>query len=44
MKKIVAAAIALTFLAAGAANAYPHHHMHKVCHIHHHHRVCEWVR
>jgi hypothetical protein len=46
MKKILAAAVALTILAAGAtaANAEPHHHMHRVCSFHHHHRVCHWVR
>lgn len=44
MKMILATAVALSLLAAGAANARPHHHPHKVCTMHHHHRVCRIVR
>ncbi len=44
MKTILTAAVALTLLVAGAADARPHHHPHKVCTFHHHHQVCRWVR
>jgi hypothetical protein len=44
MKIVLASAIALSMLAAGAANARPVHHMHKVCTMVHHHRVCRMVR
>jgi hypothetical protein len=40
MKLILATALAISMLAAGAASAHPH----KVCVTHHHHRVCHWVR
>lgn len=40
MKRILAGALAISLLAAGAASAHPH----KVCMIHHHHRMCHWVR
>ncbi|HTX50879.1 MAG TPA: HHHH-motif protein [Caulobacteraceae bacterium] len=40
MKLIVAATLAFSLLAAGAASAHPH----KVCRVHHHHRVCRIVR
>ena len=40
MKLIMAATLAVSLLAAGAASA----HSHKVCVHHHHHRVCHWVR
>ena len=43
MKAIFAAALALSVLAASAADAAPHH-RHRVCTIHHHHRVCHWER
>ncbi len=40
MKMIFAAAIAMSLLSAGLADAAPHHH--KVCFMRHHHRVCRW--
>jgi hypothetical protein len=40
MKLILATALAISMLAAGAASAHPH----KVCVRHHHHTVCHWVR
>jgi hypothetical protein len=40
MKLIMAAALAVSMLAAGAASAHPH----RVCMVHHHHRVCHIVR
>jgi hypothetical protein len=45
MKMILATALTLTLLAAGAVSARPmmHHHMHKVCTMHHHHKVCRMV-
>lgn len=45
MKTILATALTLSLLAAGAASAHPmHHHMHRVCTMHHHHKVCRMVR
>jgi len=46
MKFVLAAALAVSMLTAGAASARPtdHHHPHKVCVTHHHHRVCRWTR
>jgi hypothetical protein len=44
MKTILATALTLSLLAAGAASARPvHHHPHKVCTTHHHHKVCRMV-
>jgi hypothetical protein len=40
MKLIMAAALVVSMLAAGAASAHPH----KICRVHHHHRVCRIVR
>ena len=37
MKKLIAAAIALTVLGAVAAQAMPHH---RHCFYRHHHRIC----
>jgi hypothetical protein len=46
VKKILAAAVAVSLLAAGVASAAPyrHHRAHRECTIRHHHRVCHWVR
>jgi hypothetical protein len=45
VKAVFASVIALSLLAAGAAEARPHHMKpHKVCVMKHHHRVCHWVR
>jgi hypothetical protein len=40
MKLVLAATLAFSLLAVGAASAHPH----KVCVSHHHHRVCRIVR
>ena len=40
MKKIILAAVALSLLGMGAAEARMHRH--KVCCVRHHHRVCHW--
>jgi hypothetical protein len=46
MKLVIATALTLSLLAAGAASARPmmDHHRHKVCSMHHHHKVCRWAR
>jgi len=48
LKIILAGALALSVMAAGAASAQPYDHRqdhrgHQICSWKHHHRVCRWM-